>query len=730
MNTIFPGGFIKSSCLSVLFILFANSAFAAGAAWERSVVDVPFPQRMIERFDTVDAISGKKARAIAVCGGVAYTATDKGIAVYNGKIWSPAGGVNEKGGVSAIMCGSDKGEVVFSGSSAVFSLKSGKAEKIADAPGVAALANYKKAVLAGGASGLYLIQNKKAVKIAGFDKRVITIIEVDSDGAAWVGTETGLAKYDGKKVQFFNKAADGTNGLMSDNIRALYIDEKGTLLIGTPVGISKFDRKSSWDYITGKHGGLPYEDVTSLSGAKGYLWAGTSMGAARYDGKEWHYYQGPEHLPSDSVTAVAALPEGGAIIGTAAGVSKAWFKMTALEEKAKFFEDLTRRNHNRYGLFSDSSLKVPGDYSTNVMFTNDNDGLWTAMYVAAECYRYGATGDPEAKRFARESLDAMMMLEKVTEIPGFMARSFAKPDDPHCNGEWDHITSDGKWRWKGDTSSDEVVGHYYAYSVYNDICADDGEKEEIKKVVDRITSYIVDNGYYLLDTDGKPTTFGHWSPSHFKAEGRFQRGLNSLELLSHLITAYHITGNEKFEQHYKHLINDERYAKFTIDQKLNQPNIINHSDDELAFLSYYPLLKYEYRSFALDSFRKSMARSWKIERPERNPLWNFIYAAGGMNGDFDLGQAVWTLQRIPLTMLRWGHTNSKRADIEIDKSKGRFSEPQSVSPVPPDEREITLWNANPFSLDSGGNGSHEQPGTFYLLPYWMARYYGYIVDQQ
>ena len=33
---------------------------------------------------------------------------------------------------------------------------------------------------------------------------------------------------------------------------------------------------------------------------------------------------------------------------------------------------------------------------------------------------------------------------------------------------------------------------------------------------------------------------------------------------------------------------------------------------------------------------------------------------------------------------------------------------------------------NPFRYDMRGNGLQESSGTFWLLPYWMARYYGFI----
>ena len=37
-----------------------------------------------------------------------------------------------------------------------------------------------------------------------------------------------------------------------------------------------------------------------------------------------------------------------------------------------------------------------------------------------------------------------------------------------------------------------------------------------------------------------------------------------------------------------------------------------------------------------------------------------------------------------------------------------------------------IWQRNPFNLVGGGYGTVEGPGIDYILPYWMARYYGVL----
>ncbi len=59
--------------------------------------------------------------------------------------------------------------------------------------------------------------------------------------------------------------------------------------------------------------------------------------------------------------------------------------------------------------------------------------------------------------------------------------------------------------------------------------------------------HILDHGYYLIDVNGKPTTWGRWSQAYFRQEPG-DSALNSMELLSFLKTAAHITGNAQVRE--------------------------------------------------------------------------------------------------------------------------------------------------------------------------------------
>lgn len=506
------------------------------------------------------------------------------------------------------------------------------------------------------------------------------------------------------------------------------------LLIGSSFGVvSQRHRQKPGPYalLTWE----PDNPVTTIAARRrGHVWIGTRRGLYFYreQGRQnvaplIAFFSGKRWLPDDNVTGIG-FENGGAVIWveTPKGLSRIEDEETTLAEKSKAFVERVRARHVRHGMTADSTLQTPGDLSTNKTVSSDNDGLWTQMYVAAEAFRHKVTGAADARANARQGFEAMLRLEEVTGIPGFHARSFIKTgeDIQPQDGEW-HDTPDGKWRWKGDTSSDEIVGHYFGYAVYYDLVADETEKRKIRGVVARMTDHILNNNYQLIDVDGKRTRWGWWGPEEILADPD-EAGLRALHILSHLRAARHMTGDPRYEQAYNELVSKHGYHLLTRNQKINYPGRVNHSDDELAFLSYYPLLNYETDPKLRGVYVQSLERSWQVERPERNPLWNFIYAVGSGSEEFDLREATLTLQEIPMDQISWTVTNSHRLDVPMDALNDRFDRRQALIVLPYYQLPISKWNGNPYRVDGGNGGRSEGDGVYFLLPYWMGRYHKLI----
>ncbi len=466
-------------------------------------------------------------------------------------------------------------------------------------------------------------------------------------------------------------------------------------------------------------------------------WSGSTIGLVRTAPREpasrrRQFFAGKRYLPDDAVKAM--LPEkDGVWVRTATGVSHIELRPMTLAAKAAYFEERIAARHNRHGLVADSHLSSPGDLSTSKTVPSDNDGLWTAIYSTAACFRYAVAPTAQNLERAKQATEAILFLEEVTNRAGFPARSVVSAKEkPSSDGMW-HWTPNGNLRFKGDTSSDEIVGHFFALAVAWDLLPNPELKGRIAATTARIMDHILDHDLNLTDITGYPTYWGHWNEDYFASErGRGDAPLNAIEILSFLKAAHHITGNKRYDQEYRRLALVRGYAQLAA-KVIELREEINYSDEELAFLPFYLLFVYEKDPKLLAPYRKALDGWWDNAQHEKNPLWTLIYMLGrpvAKNGiKPDLDGAVETLYRMPMDMITWTVKNSQRPDIPMAKDADRHRRPQSTKLLPPDERPVMRWNGNPFQVDGGNGGASENDGAHFLLPYWMGRYHKFLDNE-
>jgi hypothetical protein len=231
-----------------------------------------------------------------------------------------------------------------------------------------------------------------------------------------------------------------------------------------------------------------------------------------------------------------------------------------------------------------------------------------------------------------------------------------------------------------------------------------------------------------------------------------ERGLNSLSVLSYLCTAAHVTGDAKYMEAFRRLVDDHGYAQnITVPKHQSGPGSGNQSDDEMAFMSFYNLMLYctDPTVRAIGAF--SFHGYWELEQPELNPFFNFAYAGTCLGAKFSdqydvldldpsgewLEQSVDTLKRFPLDRVGWAHENSHRKDIiplpahrrpgESVKGKGCR---RNGLVVPVDETHFGHYNYDPWALDLTHHSGRELgDGTVFLLPYYMGLYHRFIVEE-
>ena len=442
----------------------------------------------------------------------------------------------------------------------------------------------KKSTLLGTINGLFSCDGHKITPVSGFNellnegKQGIRQMAVGPSGQVAVAAQAGLFLQNekGNWKRLFPYDSQGRSWAPRD-VRGVTFDRQNRLWFGSPQGVGFF-QEGVWTLLTGNEG-LPYDDFTTLaSGEEGVVWFGTALGAIRYDGESWFYRQGPRWLPHDEVRCMAVTSEGHAWMGTKQGLSLIERRMTALKEMASFYEKEIDLYHRRtsFGYVDHVRLERPGDKSSAVQSDSDNDGLWTSMYGAGECFAYAAMGSPEAKSRAKAAFEALNFLREVTQggthpaPPGFVARTILPTSGPNPNegtrekdrakseehdSLWKMIdprwpvSEDGKWYWKTDTSSDELDGHFFFYGLYYDLVAGTNEERDpVKKHVAAIANHLIDHGFQLVDHDDLPTRWARYAPEEMNGaqEWWVERGLNSLSILSHLATAEHICGGGRY----------------------------------------------------------------------------------------------------------------------------------------------------------------------------------------
>ena len=527
----------------------------------------------------------------------------------------------------------------------------------------------------------------------------------------------------------FNEYSIDWGAFPSDNIFDM-LSYGSRIYFSTDQGVAEL-RGMAMTTLTGRDG-LPSEDTTCVApGFDGDLWAGTTTGACRRTREgDWHYFGADRWLPGDGVNAIAT-GDRVAYIATDAGLGIIRYEPYTLRKKADNFEQqLTARGHLRMGFVH--KLWYSGEHNQWIREISDNDGGHTAHYLAAMTFKYAVTGDKSDREKALDAFTAMVWLEQITPKDGFFARAIWNDEGDlgqrstggsgGLPAKW-YQTEDGKWWWKGDTSSDEVNGHYYSVSLFHDLAAKNDEIKRAEQHLARITNHIIDNGWILRDMDGGPTRWGQWNPEYLlRPYGIEARGLNGMEAQGYVWTAYGLTGDVRYMDALQQL-KDWGYHRYTVREKYAfPPESVVTWDDELAFRIFHPMIRYTNDPELRGIYLRALARHWEILRMQKIPFFNFIY--GALTGDdCEVEEAVEHLRAWSLDTVNYRFRNMHRDDL-------KYPEPgytpygggtRALSP-----RESTAMWGSRSAIHYNGGGGGITPAVGWLEDYWMGRYYGFI----
>jgi len=615
------------------------------------------------------------------------------------------------------------------------------------------------------------------------------------DGEVAAAAESGLYLGDGKNWRLALPRQGAVRWAPAD-VHAVAYDAAGRLWFACPQGVGYRVNDNEWRLITGADG-LPFNDFTCMAAGPKGVWFGTTNGAVRFANKDFEYRQGRRWLIDSRVRGIAVAPDGSAWFATAGGVSRIALKETTLAEKAAFFESEIDRYHRRtrLGYVCPAILSGPGDKNSATTEATDNDGHFGGLCLAAASLGYAATKDPKLRADAAHAFEALAFLSEVTEggthpaPKGFIARAVVPTSGPNPNETpmrswgkspaienedynrrrreldalWKLITprwpvdATGEWYWKCDSSSDELDGHYFGFGVYYDqVCETEQERDAVRVVVRRITDHIITHGFNLVDHDGKPTRWARFSPEELNGglDWWVERGLNSASILTYLSVAHHITGDPKYRDVFLDLVNNHGYAMNLMSQPkaVLAPGAIGQADDNMAFMNYYHLVRYETDPKLLNMFQNAMFYHWRVEKFERNPFFNFVYAACCLGktrtdtwGTQDLSpygpwldDGIDTLKRYPLDLVDWPMSNAHRTDMvplgdhTRDPDGGHLGAGHRVDghPFRIDENHAIYWGDDPWTLEHNTDGTRLREGVPFLLAYYLGLEHGFIAGPQ
>ncbi|MEM6325592.1 MAG: ATP-binding protein [Bacteroidota bacterium] len=157
---------------------------------------------------------------------------------------------------------------------------------------------------------------------AGLSGLGVMAVETDPEGFVWLGALGAVDRWEGARVRSFPTGGSRENGY----IYALARGPGGVLWAGGEDGLWRMEE----DMLVPVRLGGASPHVRSLTEADGALWVGTvDRGLFRLGGRVLRLGDGPTrvyteasgHLLSDSVRAVAALPDGRLAVATTGGVS-------------------------------------------------------------------------------------------------------------------------------------------------------------------------------------------------------------------------------------------------------------------------------------------------------------------------------------------------------------------------------------------------------------------------
>jgi ligand-binding sensor domain-containing protein len=150
-----------------------------------------------------------------------------------------------------------------------------------------------------------------------FDDSVTALLAAPA-GRLWVGTAHGLLRYEKGRFVPVMPGGQPVAGL----IRSIVLTDDGTLWAGGSAGLFRIGRDGTSEAFT-KARGLPDDAVWSIvQDAARRVWVGTRRGLVRIEGRTTTTFGTADGLPDEDVRALALGPDGTLWVGSVSGLAR------------------------------------------------------------------------------------------------------------------------------------------------------------------------------------------------------------------------------------------------------------------------------------------------------------------------------------------------------------------------------------------------------------------------
>jgi hypothetical protein len=343
-----------------------------------------------------------------------------------------------------------------------------------------------------------------------------------------------------------------------------------------------------------------------------------------------------------------------------------------------------------------------------------DNAIWTGHYLAAEATRYAVTGSPDALANAKKALRGITALIDVTNTD-VLARFLIPRSSPYADailaeeaheGIYESTYQKQPYAWLGGTSRDQYSGVFFGLGVAYDMIPIGRVRGEIRRDVSRMLANLIANGWSVRMPDGSYSTTFLQRPDQQLSFLQVGRRVDSTRW-SLAYQSFRAANAALVQAPIATECQDPygSYYKFNLDH-----------------INLYNLIRLEEPGVFRTLYLQAFATLRGCTGTHQNAHFNMIER--GLLGA-DAARDAETLNLLSLWLMR------PRRDYYVDNT-GKYPAcgAYACAPIPVNDRYTTdfLWQRNPFQLAGGGAGTIETPGVDYILPYWMARYYGVVAQ--